>query len=155
MGDDIGTLPKVSVIYTPPPPEETDANKATFNPRAMVTFQDSRNEDENDHIINRQFFDGQNFERYAYGGAYNSTSLKEGASFPYGALLRYLYNEKERTITFYYRDSLTNQWIISTEPYDPTAIDRNKTIPTGRYIMPNVGHKKVFKWLLFKRTGII
>jgi len=154
-GEDIGTLPKVGIIHVPPPPEETDANKSTFNPRAMVMFQDSRKPDENDYIINRQFFESQNFEKYAYGGKYNNSAIRDGDSAPHGALLRYLYNERENTITFYYRDSLTNQWIISTEPFDPTSMDRSTRQPTGRYIMPNVGDRRVFKWMLFKRTAII
>jgi len=155
IGEDIGTLPKITVLHAPPPPEATDANKSTFNPRAMVMFQDSRKEDENDHIINRQFFESQNFEKYAYGGKYGNSMIREGDSVPHGSLLRYLYNEKENTITFYYRDSLTNQWIISTEPFNPQSIQANQRQPTGRYVMPNVGNNRVYKWLLFKKTAII
>jgi len=153
-GDGIGTLPKVTVVYTPPPPEESDSNKATFNPRALVIFQDNRDENENDYSINKQFYESQNFEKYNYGSSY-SDSFTSGRSTPHGSLLRYLYNEREHTITFYYRDSLTNQWIISTEPFDPHSIQRNSTQPMGRYVMPNVGNNRVFKWLLFKRTAII
>jgi len=154
-GDGIGTLPKVGIIHVPPPPEETDANKSTFNPRAMVIFQDGRNESENDYLINKQFFESQNFERYFYGNSLGNSAMRDGVSAPHGSLLRYLYNERENTITFYYRDSLTNQWIISTENFNPQAIQSNQRFPTGRYIMPNVGNKRVFKWMLFKRTSII
>jgi len=155
MGDGIGNLPKVTILQIPPPPEETNANSATFNPRAMVMFQDSRNEDENDYIINRQFFESQVFEKYNCGSSYSNSAFSEGNSTPHGSLIRYLFNERENTITFYYRDSLTNQWIISTEPYNPHAVEATNGNLTGRYVMPNVGNNRVYKWLLFKRTGII
>lgn len=155
MGKDIGTLPKIGIIHTPPPPEETDANKSTFNPRAMVTFQDSREPNENEYVINKPLYETQDFSKYAYGGKYGNSAFRNGDSTPYGTLLRYLYNEKENTITFYYRDSLTNKWVISTEPFNPQSIQSNKRVPTGRYVMPNVGNNRVFKWMLFKRTGII
>lgn len=154
-GADIGTLPKTKLIYTPPPPEESSWNKATFNPRAYVTFQDGTKESENDRMINRPYFDSQNFEKYCYGSYYNNSAIKDGASFPMGTLLRYHYNEADKSITFYYYDSLSMNWIISKEPFNPNAVENNKTTPTGRYIMPNVGKTKVFRWLLFKRTAYI
>jgi len=156
-GPGIGTLPEVEVLYIPEPPEETDANKATFSPRAMVMFQDSRKTDENDFLINRQFFESENLEKNMYGSSFNQSIIRDGGSAPRGTLLRYLYNERENTITFYYRDTITNQWIISTEPYNPTSISNASSLESymGKYIMPTTGHKFIYKWNLFKRTGII
>ncbi len=157
-GEGIGTLPKTTILYAPPPPEESDANKGTFNPKALVIFQDSRKPTENDFIINRQFFNSENPEKDMHGSQFDNSIARDSGGTPQGSLIRYQYNQRENTITFYYRDSVTNQWIISTEPYRSTSQANANIYGTrfmGKYIMPNVGNHFIYKWNLFKRTGII
>jgi hypothetical protein len=108
------------------------------------------------NIINRQFFDCEDFEKAYNGSKYNSSVMRDGESMPRGSLLRYLYNSTENTITFYYRDSATGKWIISKEAYKSNSLANAKQGTfLGRYILPTKESRFVFKWNLFKRTALI
>lgn len=130
-------------------PEETNQFTATFDPRAMVIFQDFSKEDPNDPPqINRQYFTLENAERARDGTFYFNTG--QDASAPVsGSFLRAHYNPRDNTITHYYRDSWSNKWIISTAPYQP-----NGTFD-GNMAQMSLGIKSgggvVFEWLPFTR----
>lgn len=156
-GAGIGTLPETSVLYLPPPPEQTNLNLGTYNPKAMVIYHDGRFPNENSHEIFRPFYDTEDWNKSMNGSKYGTTCSKEGDSLPSGTFMKSYYNPTDNTITFYYRDSRTNRWIISKEPYTPSSkvnSQRNMNNMTN-YISPSTGHGRVYKWILFGRTGII
>ena len=158
MGPGIGTLPKTSVLYVPAPPDRSDVNAGTFNPSAMVIYHDSRIPNENSDEIFRPFFDSENWERSMNGTKYGTSATRDGDGLPTGTFLKYHYNPRDNTITFFYRDSRTNQWIISKEEYKPTSqanAARNMPANSGNYICPNTGSGFVYPWRLFSRTGAI
>jgi hypothetical protein len=71
---------------------------------------------------------------------------------PHGSFLRAHFNARENTYTFYYRDSLTNRWIISKEPYvakDPMAGALYNVVFPRRDNNNGIG--KIFKWIPFSR----
>jgi hypothetical protein len=156
-GPGIGTLPKTSVLYLPPPPDQTNANLPTYNPKAMVIYHDGRDPDSNRHEIFRPFFDTENWDNSMNGSKYGTTCSKEGDSLPTGTFMKSHYNPRDNTITFYYRDSRTNRWIISKEEFKASSqvsSQRNMSNMTN-YISPNSGHGRVYRWMLYSRTGII
>ena len=153
-GPGIGNLPaKVTVPFQDPPPsvgpeQTTQAFNNLFNPKAFVIFQDATKENPNDPpIINRQHFTLENNERARDGNAYFNTALD--APPVSGSFLRSHYNPRTNMITYYYLDTWTNKWIISTQPY----------VPNGPYtgdlsmaaVSPNAGAGMVFEWLPFTR----
>lgn len=151
-GKGLGTLPAHVTIRIPFPVQEpsvgTGSNKTSsllFNPKSLVIFQDSR---EPDPIptVNRPFFSLENQEKARYGVGYFTTAF-EGNTV-HGSALKSQYNPTDGTITYYYRDSLTNRWIISKTPYtpQPQGINNLSRIVFGR----GEGVGKVFKWILFK-----
>lgn len=157
IGAGIGTLPKTSILYLPPPPDQTNMNLATYNPKAMVIYHDSRYPNENSHEIFRPFFDSENFEKSMSGSKYGTTSYKEGDFLPTGTFMKSHYNPRDNTITFYYRDSRTNSWIISKEEFKPSSqVSTIRNLQSmSNYISPNTGNGHVYRWMLFGRTAII
>jgi len=148
QGPGIGDLVPVKVLPVPAPydGEQTNEFTATFDPRALVIFQDFSKEDPNDPPqINRQYFSLEDPERTRDGTFFFNTGVDATAP-PSGAFVRAHYNPREGTITHYYRDAWSNRWIISTSPYVPTGTyDGNmSTFPT------NWGGK-VFEWIPFAR----
>ena len=127
-GPGIGTLPN------PQPPlhwygnyqpaydgEETEQFTQTFDPRAMVIFQDFSQENPDDPPqINRANFVLENVER-ARDGVYYFNSGPDGAPPPSGTFITSKYNPRTNEITYYYRDSWSNRWIISTAPFAPSG----------------------------------
>jgi hypothetical protein len=144
-GPSIGTIPaKITIPANPDPAydgEQTEQFTATFNPRALVIFQDFSKEDPNDPPqINRAHFTMENPER-ARDGVYYFNNGPDGAPPPSGAFVRSHYNPRTNEITHYYRDSWSNQWIISTAPY----------VPNGNYdgnlsVMPVAWGGRVIEW---------
>lgn len=124
-GPGIGTLP-ATVVYNPSQepaygPEQTQQFTNTFNPRALVIFQDFSKENPDDPPqINRQYFTLENPER-TRDGVYYFNSGADGAPPPSGSFLRPHYNPRTNEMTYYYRDAWSNQWIISTTPYVPNG----------------------------------
>lgn len=127
-------------------PEQTQQFTTTFNPRALVIFQDFSKENPDDPAqINRAFFTLENLDR-ARDGVYYFNSGPDGAPPPSGSFVRAHYNPRTNEITHYYRDSWSNQWIISTAPYVPSGpFDGNMAQ------MPVAWGGKVFEWIPFQR----
>lgn len=155
-GRGIGTLPANVVAVLPPPIQEnsipssgsSDANSPFFNPKALVIFQDNREEpfDPERVVINRQFFSTADSERTRNGRHFFTTG--EEGNIAYGTMLKPQYNPREGTVTYYYRDSETNRWIISKVAFTPKTpnLFNYSTIVFGR----DSATGKVFKWIPFK-----
>lgn len=151
MGRGIGTLPAgVTTVYddSNSPPQETNASSAFFDSKAMVIFQDARDEQYDDDVprVNRPYFNLEN-EETARDGMLKQTSDVQA---PMGSALRQHFNPKDNTIEYSYWDHRTNRWIFSKIPYVP----KNENI--GNYsgiVFPSSrdsGGKYVFKWIPFQ-----
>lgn len=143
-GKGLGTMPVEITIKSDevPVPDESDANSPFFNPRAMVIIQDGTKEPfDPDHPIMMR----PNFSMNAPDptGIKHYTTANEGGSLT-GSVCVPRYNYRNNTITFYYRDRNTGQWIISTEPYKPNPNTMNlSSMLFGR----GSGVGRVFKWM--------
>lgn len=153
-GTGIGNLP---AIVTAPPsdlppsigPEQTNISDPTFDPRAFVIFQDSTQENPNDPPhINRMSYTLENNERARDGNAYFNTGLD--APPVSGTFLRSHYNPRTNMITYYYLDTWTNKWIISTTPYSPNGGTWNGNM-ANMALSKQAGAGFVFEWLEFTR----
>jgi hypothetical protein len=154
-GHGIGTLPaKVTVAPKVDDPAFSDRNKKMFNPRALVIYQDSREEPEDPNIvnINRQFFSLQHPETVKDGILYNTTGFE--GNIPTGSLLRSHFNPRENTLTYYYFDSQALRWIISIEPFTP-ASPKVSGLHRMVFANRNKGDSKVFRWIPFKGSHLI
>lgn len=149
----IGNLPgKVSVIgrrsaleYTP---EESTRQSPLFNSKAMVIFQDITTEDpSNPPQINPQAFSLENLEITKDGSQLYASGLDTPTAN--GSFLRSHYNPRTQMITSYYRDSLTNRWIISSAPYEPKQTDPGN-LSGMVFSRNNSGAGKVYSWNLFR-----
>lgn len=145
----VGNLPaKATIISEPAIPETTEQFTTTFDPRAFVIFQDLTKEDPNDPPqINRQHFTLEG-DKARDGNAYFNTGLD--APPVSGSFLRQHYNPRTNMMTYYYLDTWTNKWIISTQPYvnnNPGAGNLDNGPVGGRH----PGSKYVFEWLPFTR----
>lgn len=144
VGNRIGTLPaKVSIRVAPPPPISSNTNDRLFNPKAMVIYQDSRDEplDPNVPMLNKQHFSMIDVGT-ARDGAYLFNTGYEASQFSGGFVNSHI-NPRTQTITYSFRDSITGQWIFSTEPYSPSADakDLSQIVYSDRYdrkVMPFV-----------------
>lgn len=149
-GIGIGNLPaKVKIELQKAPPEAIDQSSNLFDPRASVIFQDTRTENPNDpQHINRQFFSLENSERIRDGNNFFNTGLDAPPTT--GAFLRSHYNPRDKTITYYYYDSIANKWIISKTAYTPTGTwDGNLSGMVSPQRQP--GSNFVFQWIPFAR----
>ena len=146
-GRGVGNLPaEVTVVEPTPIPEFSNQNSNLFDPRAFVIFQDASTENPNDPPhINRMHFTLENPETSRDGNAYYNSGLD--APPVSGSFLRSHYNPRTNNITYYYLDTWTNKWIISTAPYNPNGPwDGNmSTVSFGN------GNSKVFEWIPFTR----
>jgi Chitobiase/beta-hexosaminidase C-terminal domain len=157
MGPGIGTLPARTYIPANEQagasaggpaygPEQTDQFTTTFNPRALVIFQDFSKENPYDPPqINRQYFSLENQER-ARDGTYYFNSGSDGAPPPSGSFVKAHYNPRTNEMTHYYRDAWSNQWIISTAPFVP-----NGNFDGNLSYMPQAWGGKVIEWIPFQR----
>lgn len=149
-GHGIGTLP-TEVKFTRPkePPEETDVSSKLFNPKAMVIYQDSREEpiDPNITILNRQFFSFGSEETIRDGALLQATEKLAHS----GSFLKSYFNPRDNTMTYYYFDSRTLKWIISKEPYTPKG-------PTSLWkpvvLSSKPGAQFVHKWYTWKKNTL-
>ena len=154
-GPGIGNLPAKVTLPSQDPspsigPEQTFQSFTNlFDPKAFVIFQDSTKENPNDPpIINRQHFTLENNERARDGNAYFNTGLD--APPVSGSFLRSHYNPRTNMITYYYLDTWTNRWIISSTPFVPNGpYDGNLSIAATAYGTGTAG--QVFEWLPFTR----
>lgn len=155
-GHGIGTLPSTTTIQKPAKvPNSSDANSAFFNPRAMVIYQDSRKEpyDKDVSQLNRQYFSTLNTNVADSGANLYNTAWE--SNIPRGTFLRSHYNPRDQSITYYYIDTSTGRWIISTEPAvsKPNAVnDLSGIIFNARN---NSGCGLVFNWLPFQSRRLI
>ena len=154
QGPHTGNL--LAEVYTPPDlnpppsigPEQTSQFTNTFDPRAFVIFQDFKNEDPNDPPqINRQFFSLEDPERARDGNYFFNSGLDSPAVS--GSFLRSHYNPRTNEITYYYLDTWTNKWLISTAPFQPTGtFDGNMSSVFSAH--RGVGSDKVFEWIPYR-----
>ena len=143
MGRGIGSIPAKPRIDPPQPsigPEQTNQFSNTFNPKAFVTFQNLADENPNDPpSINRMSYTLENPERARDGDYYYNSGLDAPPTS--GSFVRSEYNPRTNEQTFYYYDSWTNKWIISTQPFEPTGpYDGNLSTVKLAY------GGKVFEW---------
>lgn len=146
-GYGIGNLPANSTVLLPPEvPETTNQNSNTFDPKAFVIYQDASKENPNDPPhINRQFFMLEDPEKARDGNHFLTSGLD--APPVNGSFVNSHYNPRTNQITYYYFDSWSNRWIISTQPYSPNPQVSNGLMP----VMSGRNSSRVFEWLPFAR----
>ena len=144
----VGTLSgHVKIEKKPPPPIATSTSSKLFDPRALVIFQDVATENPEDPpFINKMSYTSYGAKNSRDGNMYFTTGLESPASS--GSFIRSHFNPRDNTITYYYRDSITNQWIISKVPYNP---NNNPTTNLSGMILSKPGAGFVFGWRLFAR----
>jgi len=154
MGRDIGTLPaRAQVVYLPPAPEEGNINKATYNPKSLVTFHDGTSPNANEDTIFRPFFNGEDLSTSS--SSLTNTNFRDSDQQMSGTFLRYFYNPTKNTITFYYRDNKNNRWIISEEQIKAVAPAASQQNPLYNFMSPSIGDRHVYSWHLGKGTFCI
>jgi hypothetical protein len=149
-GKGIGTLPAtvktIAQRNNNKAPTSSNANSATFNARALVIYQDGRQQPyDNVSQVNRPYFSLERPGVVRDGALLQTTD----AIAPSGSFLRSHYNPRDNTITYYYYDNTVNRWIISVEPYSPkpTTVDNmSKIVFSSR----QPGMKYVYKWIPFQ-----
>ncbi len=146
----IGNLPATTKIIPPKKiPEQSDMNSSTFDPRALVIFQDVSNQNlDNPPHINRMHFNLQDSDKSNDGNDYYSVGLD--APPVNTAFVKSHYNPRTNEITYYYRDSLTNRWIISTQPYEPNP-NWDGNLAGMSPMSGGAGARFVFEWTPFAR----
>lgn len=149
-GRGIGNLPSIKILIPPTPPTSSDTSKKLFNPRALVIIQDGREPpaDPNLVMINRQDFTLQGGSD-DNGTEFSKTGMEGSVST--GSFVRQFYNPREQTITYYYHDSKSLRWVISTEPY----VAKNANLFNySLMVMPSrggIGAKYCYGWRAFQR----
>lgn len=131
-------------------PESSSRSSKLFDPRAMVIFQDSTTEDpSNPPMLNRNYFSMEN-EEIVKDGAVLGAAVDLETQTTTGSFIRSFYNPRTQMMTYYYRDSATNRWIISSQPYDPKT---NKAADLSGMVFPkeDSGAGFVFRWFPFQR----
>jgi hypothetical protein len=130
-----------------------------FNPKAMVIFHDGTKEvpDPNQFEIFKPYYEGEDLEKAMYGAGMYNSAFGDGNGAPSGGLVRYFYNQADNTVTFYYRDSKRNRWIISKEPYRQQVLANAPTAMSiyDRIVSPNTGDRHVYKWILWQRSALV
>lgn len=154
-GQNIGKLPAhARVVFVPPPPETTSANSPFFNPKAMVTYIDGSQETEVLTVLRPYYFD-TDASIYNWGGMMSSSYTNDGGMLTTGSSLIPQYNPKTNTVTYYYRDSISNRWIVCVQPITREAMDA-RNVP-GALLSQGFrgGGGVVLRWLYFKGTNVI
>jgi len=149
-GPGIGTIVPVTTLperNNDVPQESNRANKL-FNPRAMVIFQDASTEDTSaPPQLNREYFSMEIPEKEKDATLLSNCGPDTATAT--GSFLRAYHNPRDNTITYYYRDSATNRWLISKQPYqlrDPNIANLSNMV-FGR----EQGQGFVFRWVPFSR----
>lgn len=157
MGRGIGTMPGRVISVKPRndnvQAQSTDASSALFDPRALVIFQDSRDEQYDPDIprINRPYFDLEDQTKARDSSLLTNTD----AITPQGGFLKAHYNPRDNSLTYYYYDNRVARWIISKEPYYPS---QNPTANMSGMVTRRSreqGAGMVFKWIPFKYRRLI
>lgn len=144
QGRNIGTLPSTTILRAKEEiPTTSSTNDMFFNPKALVIFQSATDEENRDTVfLNKPHFNSDHGNRTNNRLRYNS--YEGGKTF--GASLRSYENPSRQIITHYYRDSISNQWIISETPF----LKQEKVIS-----VPGAGSSRVYRWLPFINTKYI
>jgi Chitobiase/beta-hexosaminidase C-terminal domain len=143
-GPNIGTIPaKVTSTPVKTIPEQSNQFSKLFDPRALVIFQDLTKENPNDPpVINKEFFSLEG--DHARDGMNRFTSGLDSEPLT-GSFIRSHHNPRDNTITYYYRDSRTNRWIISKSAYIPNGtFDGN--LSTSIIGNRKPGSRFIFTW---------
>lgn len=146
-GPNLGTVPnKVTIKNNNPPGPISTFSAASdhfFNPKALVIYQDSRLvPDDGIARFNHQFFTLPHAESNG-----PSQRAVEG-NHTTGSFIRSDHNPNDQTITYSYRDSFTNRWIFSKEPFTP------KPNQDGMVVNSRTGMNRVLKWIPFASRKI-
>jgi|SRR5690606_9211830 len=157
MGRGLGTLP-ARVLWVKPRNDNTqtistNAAGPLFDPRALVIFQDSREEQYDPDIpkINRPYFDLEDPARARDGTLLTNVDTIT----PQGGFLKAHFNPTDNSLTYYYYDNRVARWIISKEPYSPSM---NPTVNMSGIVTRSSrgeGVGMVFKWIPFKYRHLI
>jgi len=144
-GRGIGTFNRTEVVYLPPDPETTKLSAKSFNPRAMVLFADSREPTDTVHLFRPLYYDARRV------GDYYETYETDGNRLTTGTFLKQYFNPRDNTITYYFRDSRTNRWIISVEsasiqPTNEQASHLFNVAPAAS----EQGAGYIYRWIFFK-----
>lgn len=155
MGNGIGTVPAAVTIIQQrnnTPSLRSNAESPFFDPKAMVIYQDSRNDPYDSDVpkVNRPHFNLEN-DNLVRDGALKQVSV---AQPPMGGALIQRYNPTDNTIQFSYWDSRTNRWIFSKVVYEPKNKDIGNYSQTLQSSSVN-GSRYVFKWLPFRYRRLI
>ena len=129
--------------------EQSSTADKIFNPKALVIYQNTQNEDPtNPVIINRGDFSLENTEIVKDGVLLMNGALDSPPT--QGSFVRREYNPRTNTFTCYYRDNTVNRWIISTYPYQPT---KQNVGALYQMVFPrDQGVGMVFKWVWNQRV---
>lgn len=156
-GKGIGTLPARVVDVKPRNDNEqtiqSNAAGPLFDPRALVIFQDSREEQYDPDIpkINRPYFDLEDPAKARDGALLTTVD----AITPQGSFVKAHYNPTDNCLIYYYYDNRVMRWIISKEPYYPS---QNPTVNMSGIVTRasrGQGVGMVFKWIPFKYRRLV
>lgn len=144
-GRGIGNLPSETFVIPPRvnPPEESETNSPFFNPKALVIYQDGTKPSFDPAIepMMRHSFSLMNPERVRDGNYFFTTGLD--GNTPTANTTKSMYNPKDNTMIYYYRDRDTNRWIISKTKFvskDPGLFNLGAVVfgrfKDARYVYP-------------------
>lgn len=156
-GRGIGTLPARVLSVKPRNDNEqqqsSNAAGPLFDPRALVIFQDSREEQYDPDIpkINRAYFDLEDQAKARDGALLTAVD----AVTPQGGFLKAHYNPTDNTLTYYYYDNRVMRWIISKEPYYPSQNPTTNMAGIVTRSSRGQGVGLVFKWIPFKYRRLV
>lgn len=151
----VGNLPaKVTIIGKSYPVEyrreiSNFADKI-FNPRALVIYQDSTNEDPTNPVnINRPYFSMEDQEIVRDGNLLFNSTLDSPPTM--GGFVNRNYNARTNMMTHSYYDNTVGRWIFSSFPYAPTTkgVGALSGMVFGRSSAGSDG-RKYFKWMPFQ-----
>lgn len=156
-GRGIGTLPGRVLSSAPrndnDHPTSTTAESPLFDAKAMVIFQDSREDPFDPDVpkINRPYFDLEDQSKARDGRLLTAIDPVT----PQGNFIKAHYNPTENTLTYYYYDNRVHRWIISKEPYHPS---QNPTVNMSGIVSRSSrgeGVGKIYKWIPFQYRRLI
>lgn len=156
-GYGIGTLPAHVISVKPRndnvQTQQSNAAGPLFDPRALVIFQDSREEQYDPDIpkINRPYFDLEDQAKARDGSMLTVTD----AITPQGGFLKAHYNPTDNSLTYYYYDNRVGRWIISKEPYYPSQNPTNNLSGIVTRSSRGQGVGMIFKWIPFKYRRLV
>lgn len=156
-GRGIGTLPARVISVKPRNDNEqttsTNAAGPMFDPKALVIYQDSRDEPYDPDIprINRPYFDLEDQAKSRDGSLLTAVD----AITPQGGFLKAHYNPKDNTLTYYYYDNRVMRWIISKEPYNPSQNPTSNMSGIVTRSSRGQGVGMIFKWIPFKYRRLV